>query len=218
MGLLTGQARRHIWNYSMNECSQMLSSMARVKVKNPAFVSKVADRVDVDSVKSLSTLSLINLMASFARLGTNKKGLWQLLSDEVSIRIQSDSTISSTDLTMALVGYAYPNISKPHQALFQSVSLQLLERDTLSPDDILRYIKACARVQYRDLETLSHCASCLRRDPSIFPSLSKERLLELDSNLDKLGTEMAEVKQELSRLGFPVKSKVGTPWFRRRAS
>ena len=68
-------------------------------------------------------------------------------------------------------------------------------------------------VQYRDIETLSHCASCLRLMGDFPSALENQDLLNLYSNLDKLGVDMKEINEELNNRGVPVPKQKSPTWF-----
>ena len=230
MGILTGQARKHIWDYSVDDCAQMLVSLSRANVKSPGFVNRVLERVCVDSVKDASFESLVNLMTGFARFGvkdSRKKQAWQILANELSLRLANnfskESSFRIPDLLNAITAYSYPNINRPHVELFEAVSSQIRSHDAvpMTTPEVIKYLKACARVQYRDVEGLVYCGACLRKGVDGITSFSKEQLLDIYSSLNKLGAQMDEITLELQARGFAVSNETdaeSTTWFKRRST
>jgi hypothetical protein len=217
LGLLSGQARRHIWNYSVDDCAQMIASLSRAQAKNPGFVSRVVDRVFADSMKGASYESLVNLMTGLARFGvkdSKKKQIWSILADEVSTRLEQGHESSNSDILNALTAYSYPNVNRAHERLFKEASKRLRSRDSfLTPQETMKYLRACARVEFRDIESLVYVGTCLRR-MNVVKSLSKEDLLVIYTALNKLGAEMAELTEELKARGMEVPGVKGVTWFR----
>ena len=223
LGILTAQARRRIWNYSIDDCAQLISSLSRVKLKNAPFITRVVDRIDDQSIKSSSFIAIVNLMMALSRFGikdTKQRQVWQILANELTSRlskIQSLDTYGTRDICGALLSFSYPNVKKPHQELFQVASECISHRSDMTFSDVLKYIKACARVQFRDIPTLSHCALTLR-SLNEFSTRSREDLLDLHTNLDKLGADIAELNQELEARGISINRPVEDPtWFRSQA-
>lgn len=219
MGILAASARRHIWNYSIDDCAQIVASLAKSKVVNPGFIGRVVDRVSPESVKEASFESLVNMMTGFARFGIRsspKKDIWGILADELSDRVASSDLKSDcvTDMLNALTAFSYPNVNKPHDALFGIISTRLRDGRLLNPAEVTKYLLACSRVQFRDPEMLSFCGKCLRSSGAI-PSMSTEDLLALYTSLDKLGADMPEIAEVLSSRGVRVSaSPKPTTWFR----
>jgi hypothetical protein len=223
MGILAASARRHIWNYSIDDCAQMVASLARARVQNPGFITRVVDRVCTDSVRNASFESVVNLMTGLARCGvtcSNKKDIWRTLADDISERLTSVDMPAHRipDILNALTAYSYRNVNNSHDGLFGAASTRLREGRLLTAAEVSKYLKACARVQFRDPETLKFCGNSLRASDS-FSSLPKEDLLAIFTSLDKLGADMPELTTELSSRGVPLTS---TPkpvtWFRARSS
>ncbi len=219
LGILSGVARRRIWEYQLDDCAQILASLARAKVRNPGLTSKVVDRVDVASVKGSSSLSLVNLMTGLARSGfrnSRTDRVWDVLADEVASRLVEgrESQLKLPDMLNSVTAYSFPNLKRPHKALFDAVSERLQATSSMTAQEISKYIKACARVQYRSAETLSHCACILRRD-GLLRDLGKDELLEIHSGLNKLGADMVEIRESLKDRGIHVPDPpVSGSWFR----
>lgn len=223
LGTLTAQARRRIWNYSIDDCAQMMASLSRVKFRNSPFINRIVDRVDPESIKSASFMSMVNIMTALSRFGVKDKKqnqIWVTLANELTVRLSPENRIDeyrTADICAALLSYSYPNVKKPHPELFGTASECILDRSDMTFSDVLRYIKACARVEFRDLPAMSHCASNLRKLDE-FSSRSREELLDLHINLDKLGADIPELKHELEARGIPINRSSDDPtWFRSQA-
>jgi hypothetical protein len=215
VGILTGHARRYLDDYTLKECSQLLSSLSRLGLVNRPLMLDVSTRVATndDQVLSIDDQSLCNLMTSFARLGMKRSDVWTKLADQVETRLsKSAKEWSPTDMISTVLAYSISHPPSYHEGLFSCVSRAIRDH-TLSMKDLSKYIRACSTVQYRDIETLSHCASCLRKDvdfPSNFPS---QELLHIYTNLDKLGVDMKELNEELSARGVSVPKQKSPTWF-----
>jgi len=225
VGVLTSQAKRNLSDYSISQCSQLLSSISRLGLANRPLLNKVADRLITDptSLTAISNQSLTNLMTAFARLGMSNPSVWENLANQVASRVSAATTDwNSTDLVATVFAYARANPAHVHNPLFSTVSRALLTRADLTFKEVSRFLIACRRVQYRDLDSLSHCAKCLRSDTENFPSkIETADLLELYTNMDKLGVDMLDVNTELIEIrGVSIPSQKSPTWFspRRRES
>lgn len=221
LGMLSAQARRRIYNYSMDDLSQILASLNRVGIKNQPLVAAVVGRVSEDSVRSMSSEALVNLMSGFSRSGvrsTKKQDPWRILGDELAARVHSSpGSIRRHDMLSALVSYAYPHINVAHEDLFSRISFSLLlQGESLSAEEVCRYVLACARTQYRNLEALAFCAQSLRSREGWVVEISNEKLLKLCTGLDKLGVEMKEIDQELVNRGVSVPARNSVTWFKEK--
>ena len=205
--------------YSLDDCAQILSSLSRVKVKNQALLDRVAGSITPESVGNCATRSLVNLMSAFARFGvkpTKKSNPWTFLADELAGRLEAGEPASTSDLLAALTAYSVHFLGRAHAGLFASASSALLRGAPLTMEDACKYVKACSRTQYRNLETLSACASAIRG--SQIETATESQLLDLYTGLDKLGVEVKEVDAELLRRGVTIPSpSSGSTWFRQAA-
>jgi hypothetical protein len=224
VGVLSAQARRRIYNYSMDDLSQIAVSVCRVKVKNQPLVKALVSRVSEDSVRDMRSVSIVNLMSAFSRWSV-VGGSWKILADELAQRLAPGSSppvLSRDDMLSAIMSYSFPHIGSAHEILFSSVSESLLHpkgREPLSADQVCRYVKACARTQYRNLSTLAYCAQSLRSGEgnSIDHHLSNEKVLQLCIGLDKLGAEMKEVDEAILKRGLrSLPQRTGVTWFKKK--
>ena len=215
LGMLTGEARRRMWEYSIDDLAQILSSLSRVRVKNQGFVTRLVERITPEQLETCTSRSVVNLMTGLSRNGvrsTRRADPWSVLADELTLRVEHESSLSVDDKLAALIAYAYPHVGHAHEGLFSSVSKSLAS--TLSREQIFRYVKACARVQHRDVTVLALCASCLRSDPALLSGLPSSDLVELYSGLDKLGAEMKDLTALLENRGVSLPTVVKPTWFR----
>ena len=218
LGLLAGEARRRIWDYSMDDLAQILASLCRAKISNQGFVTRLSERISSEELESCSTRSIVNLMTGLARSGvsSSRKKLdpWPALADVLSERLHADpGSLSMDDQLGALTAYAFPHVNHAHVDLFSSVSQKILSH-ALSRQQVLKYLKACARGQFRDIPALSHCAKCLRSDGDFPAAFSTAELLEVFSTLGKLGADLPELTVELSARGVALPAVSTVTWFR----
>lgn len=231
VGILSSHARRHLGSYSMGDCAQIISSLSRVGVKNKPFVQAVVDRIlqHPDALQTLPLRYVSNLMTGIARSGVSyqdKNELWGILSQSLCNKLLLLNPLTPGDIHESVCGllaysYANPGPQPFSKNIFTQVSDTLsdfLSESDVHQDDILKYIKACSRVQHRSVPALSACAGCIRKEylPNIL-SLETQDLLEIYSSLDKLGVDMPEITHELqANRGVHVNARTGETWFRQK--
>lgn len=212
LGILSAHVRRHIDLYSLDQLSQVLSSLSRVGVVNAPLLSDIVRKLlsrELD-VKTCSSRNLVNLMVSFARFGvrpSRKIQVWEYLANEIVFR-SSDITVS--DRIAAIYAYSIMHVSSPHIDLFQACVNTNDDVLLLSPSDVCKYIYACSRVQYRDLEFLALFADSIRENIGKF---TNEQIRKLYVDLDKLGIEVKEISQLQT---VPLDSTPQTTWYPQR--
>jgi len=217
LGVLTARVRRNLSLYTLTDISQIISSLARVGVCNRPLVSDITPLITPESIEALSNRSLSNLMTGLARFGAKsspKNPIWDILANEVIRRLQSDSQWSLSDLLATTLAYsvsATPNRDVLDR-FFSIVSHHLLSV-TLDLQSVSKYIKACSRVEFRDVETLSHCASSLRQIAEFPFKVDTRDLLQIYTNLDKLGIEMKDLEDELTTRDIAIPSNKSVTWF-----
>ena len=204
VGVLSAHVRKHQSEYSLDQLAQVISSLARVGLPNAPLLTSMIASITRTTIQTCSSQSLVNLMVAFSRFGVrpNRKVIvWEILAEELNQRL---SQLSLDDAVAGLLAYSISHLGAPHVELFRSVS-RLLNEET-SPKCITKYLRGCARAQYRDIEALTVCASVLRREED---SIDEEVLKEIISNFDHLGID------------FFVKSQIpnslsAAPWFAKR--
>jgi len=210
LGILSAQARRRIEDYSMAELSQIAASLVRTGVKNNPLTLAILRRVSAESLREMSIRSLVNLMHAFSRSGITgsaktKKGAWPLMAEELFQRLkEGEVLIGRSDLLSALDSFAFANKGSKHQGLFDSASMRLTQNNDhlFTNDEVSRYLKACVRTRYRNLDALAFCARSLRFTPGLVDNLTDEELLKLRWLFDELGAEMKELDEEEKRRGI----------------
>ncbi len=229
VGILSSHARRHLGEYTLDACSQMIASLSRAGVKNKPLVHAIVDRILEHPVAldHLSVQSLCNLMTGIARCGVSypdRGDLWETLAMSLCVKLSANPTHATIhESVCGLLAYSYSNpILNENDALFEQVSESLVtffsSQSELSLADILKYIKACSRVQYRSVDCLRACAQSIR-EHHLCDLLSMETsdLLGFFANLEKLGVDMSEVSEELrENRNVSVAVKTGETWFRQK--
>ncbi len=219
LGILTSRIRRNLSSYSLSDLSQVISSLARVGVCNKPLVSDIASRISPSELQDLSNQSLSNLMTGLARFGaksSSKNPVWDILAEEVIRRMEANSSWLVPDVLATLL--AYSSASHTNRELtdrfFSTVSQYLLSDSIiLDQDSVSKYLKACSRVEFRDIELLSKCASSLRQLPEFFPQSDTRDLLQIYTNLDKLGVDMKDLEDELRRRNITIPFSRPSTWF-----
>lgn len=222
LGILASRARRQIYNFSLDDCAQILASLSRVGHKNQALITRVQERIITEGLDGCSSRSVVNLMTAFARFGvasSRKLDAWPLLAETLASRIECDSaSLSRSDVLAAIVSYSFPHIGRAHDGLFSAASRFLASQpDSFTLTDVRRYVKAASRCQYRNLDTLASCATWVRADLEGLEKLEKGAFLELFNGLEKLGVEIKEINAELARRGIEVPRSSDPTWFRQPA-
>jgi hypothetical protein len=220
IGILSSRARRHLSEYSLAECSQLLSSLSRVGVKNKPLLHSVVDRLLVSpELRTMSVQCISNMMTGIARCGVSyphKDELWDILADALADQAAA-SPDSLHDSIAGLLAYSYANPrTDPNSQLFSSISDILIEASSIDLADIMKYIRACSRVQFRSASALQACAENMRKkfSPELL-AMDTRDLLSLYTDLDKLGAEMTEVSEELRLRGVTVSDRTGQTWFKK---
>ena len=198
----------------------MIVSLARVGVVNRPLVLEVTSRVTPEELATLSNQSLSNLMTGLARFGvksTSQYPVWKYLSAAVIERLDKPTGWTPSDLlaTTLAVSVSVPPQDDLITPYFSRISNWILSSSaSINTDCVTKYIKACSRVEFRDVECLSKCASILRQDDK-FPSKYETRdLLQIYSNLDKLGIDMKDLEQELcDKRNVEIPKTKSPTWF-----
>ena len=217
--MLASQARRRVYELSLQDCSQVLSSLSKMKVKDLALLCRVQERLINEGAETCTPEGVVNLMTAFARFGTrstSRADVWPVLADELALRITQGSRISRTDQLASLMSYSFSHIGSAHDGLFSAVSQALCAddpSDVLPLSQVIRYVKACSRVQFRAIPTLSMCAQSIRSSQEDMEKLSHQDILELFTGLGKLGVEVKELNTELTRRGISIPESSVT-WYR----
>ena len=212
LNLLASSLRKHIYNISLDECSQVLSSLCRVGNRNPGLLERIRGRLSIEGVSSCSIHSLVNFMTCFARLGVKspiKDQLWPTLASEVSNRVNPG--MNRADLLSVLTSYSIAHVNRAHDRLFSVVSDQLSCVAIWSLEEVCKYVRACSRAQYRYIPALRICAKSIRYTG--LERMERTDILSLSSGLEKLGVEIKEVDEEMNRRLIPISRKYKT-WFR----
>lgn len=189
-------------------------------VKNKPLVHAVVDRLLVSpQLRTFSVQCISNIMTGIARCGVSyphKDELWEILADALADRAGT-SPDTLHDSIAGLLAYSYAN-PRTHlnSKLFSEISNILLETSSIDLADIMKYIRACGRVQFRSASALHACAEMMRKKFSAeLLAMDTRDLLSLYTDLDKLGAEMTEVSEELRARGVTVADKSGQTWFKK---
>jgi|LauGreDrversion4_2_1035121.scaffolds.fasta_scaffold21296_5 hypothetical protein len=220
LGILTAHVRRNLESYSLTDISQIVASLARVGVYNRPLLTAIIGQIHIESLRELSNQSLSNLMTGLARFGVTsspKNPIWTNFAAEVSHRLSVHSEWTNSDLIACVVAYSSASRANHDEIvtnrLFSAVSRAIIS-ESIDMPCVLKYIKACSRVQFRHVESLAVFAKVLRGTAEFPAQIETQQLLQLYSNLDKLGIDMTDVEEELRgrNIHIPESSKFKT-WF-----
>lgn len=156
-------------------------------------------------------------LGRFGVTSTIKNPIWSHFSNEVERRLQVPSEWKNSYLVACALAYSSANRAKQEKTpnnLFTSISRAIVsESVVLDMPCVLKYIKACSRVEFRDIESLSVCANVLRNTSEFPAQIDTRELLELYTNLDKLGIDMIDVETELRNRKIQIPESKHKTWF-----
>ena len=224
LGILSSRVRRNLSAYNLDDLSQVISSLARVGVCNRPLVSDVVSLISQSRLTVLSNQSISNLMTGLARFGAKscpKHPIWETFGEEIVLRLQTDSEWTVPDLLATILAYSSAAFPKRDvtDRLFSSVSHYLLsESIVLDQAGVSKYLKACSRVEFRDVEMLAKCAFSLRHCPEFFTLTDTRDLLQIYTNLDKLGVDMKDLEEELRNRNISIPASKPATWFPQKTS